>query len=77
MNRIQIFQKARQIGLRAVEAGRIIDMSKQSTSADDNTEEANANTDEVMSYVQNISSDQDKENEEWNESSAEGMGEVG
>ena len=55
-------------------------MSKQSTSADDNTEEANANTDEVMSYVQNISSDQDKENEfdgPWNESSTEGMGEVG
>jgi len=76
--RIQIFQKARQIGLRAVEAGRIIDMSKQSTSSAASADQANNNTDEAMPYVQTISSDQDKENEydgTWNESSAEGVGE--
>ncbi|CAG8458765.1 9946_t:CDS:10 [Ambispora gerdemannii] len=44
--RIQIFQKARQIGLRAVESGRLIDPAKPNTSGDSEVKDEHPNDEE-------------------------------
>ena len=67
--RIQIFQKARQMGLRAVESGKLIDLSKPNSIIEYN----NANLPEGDEYEQeNVAGDWVQEDDAANDGSNDG-----
>ena len=71
--RIQIFQKARQMGLRAVESGKLIDLSKPNSIIEYNNANLPEGEDEGIEFEQeNVAGDWVQEDDAANDGSNDG-----